>query len=307
MSAPLTQQQLERIAKNRAEALERKRKHEEGTAGLCEANKRLSSAATPRHWDGGREPRWEREGGWTDEEQYRQAHGLSGRPAWQRPSADEWVNSAPVRPQHSAINEEKQAPGSPLAPSAKGNRPSAESWVEEGTDQVGWNAGSPAPLHPSYDNVCGRLMTCLFVSVIVSEKPQVGWKVRGAPPASFAQSTLSFGKAGSGLSLSLPSGGAAQPSEGERVREQKGGRHQMPAALLKGPKGPNLDRGAKNGGMSAEDQDEVLTQEQKIVKEKVMNGANIFLTGGAGTGKSFLVQNLIVALKRARGREAVAM
>jgi DNA replication protein DnaC len=59
--------------------------------------------------------------------------------------------------------------------------------------------------------------------------------------------------------------------------------------------------------MSAEDQDEVLTQEQKIVKEKVMNGANIFLTGGAGTGKSFLVQNLIVALKRARGREAVAM
>jgi DNA replication protein DnaC len=75
----------------------------------------------------------------------------------------------------------------------------------------------------------------------------------------------------------------------------------MPAALIK------LERGAKNGGMSAEDQDEALTQEQKMVKEKVMLGANIFLTGGAGTGKSFLVQNLIVALKRARGREAVAM
>jgi len=301
MSAPLTQQQLERIAKNRAEALERKRKHEEGAAGLGDVDKRLSFAATPRHWDGGREPRWEGEGGWAAEEQYMQAHGLSGRPAWQRPSADEWVNSAPVRPQHAAIKEEKQAPGSPLAPSAKGNRPSAESWVEEGTDQVGWNAGSPAPIHPNYDNVCERLNDSPFcVCNCLCERPQVGWKVR-TPPASFAQSTLSFGKTGSGLSLSLPSGGAAQPSEGGRERGHKGGRHQMPAALIK------LERGAKNGGMSAEDQDEVLTQEQKMVKERVMLGANIFLTGGAGTGKSFLVQNLIVALKRARGREAVAM
>ena len=44
----LTQEQLDRIARNRAQALERKRKAEEGAgAGASDANKRLSSAATP--------------------------------------------------------------------------------------------------------------------------------------------------------------------------------------------------------------------------------------------------------------------
>lgn len=35
-----------------------------------------------------------------------------------------------------------------------------------------------------------------------------------------------------------------------------------------------------------------LSEEQKSVFEKIVEGKNIFLTGGAGTGKSFLIQNI---------------
>ena len=39
-----------------------------------------------------------------------------------------------------------------------------------------------------------------------------------------------------------------------------------------------------------------LTAEQRYVLEAVKGGRNVFFTGGAGTGKSFLVRNCIGAL-----------
>jgi len=274
----LTQEQLDRIARNRAQALERKRKAEEGAgAGASDANKRLSSAATPS---------FSRGAGWGGDAGLHRAPDLEepcaqGHAAWRpaalpRPSAEAWASAThdcrlAAAPAPSVLPSEFQRAGkeeaqaSPLAPSARGNRPSAESWAAEGTHQGDWNA------------------------------PAVGWnwgKQRAGPAACLSQSTLSFG-GGGGLALALakPSGVKAQP-------------HQMPAALRKGHTG-----GGAGGAASKkpEDDDAFLSQEQKMVKEKVMAGANIFLTGGAGTGKSFLVQNLILALKRHRGREAVAM
>jgi ATP-dependent DNA helicase PIF1 len=41
------------------------------------------------------------------------------------------------------------------------------------------------------------------------------------------------------------------------------------------------------------------------VLEQVKGGHNIFLTGSAGTGKSFVLKHLIAALKKRHGNNAV--
>ena len=40
----------------------------------------------------------------------------------------------------------------------------------------------------------------------------------------------------------------------------------------------------------------VMTSEQRYVVESVKSGKNVFITGGAGTGKSFLIQKIIGVL-----------
>lgn len=40
----------------------------------------------------------------------------------------------------------------------------------------------------------------------------------------------------------------------------------------------------------------VMTGEQRYVLECVKTGRNVFITGGAGTGKSFLIQKIIGVL-----------
>ena len=40
----------------------------------------------------------------------------------------------------------------------------------------------------------------------------------------------------------------------------------------------------------------VMTSEQRYVVESVKSGRNVFITGGAGTGKSFLIQKIIGVL-----------
>ena len=40
----------------------------------------------------------------------------------------------------------------------------------------------------------------------------------------------------------------------------------------------------------------VMTAEQRYVVETVKSGRNVFITGGAGTGKSFLIQKIIGVL-----------
>ena len=48
-----------------------------------------------------------------------------------------------------------------------------------------------------------------------------------------------------------------------------------------------------------------LTADQELALEAVKKGHNIFLTGSAGTGKSFVLRHLIGALKRRHGNNAV--
>jgi hypothetical protein len=49
----------------------------------------------------------------------------------------------------------------------------------------------------------------------------------------------------------------------------------------------------------------ILTSEQAQALEAVKAGHNIFLTGSAGTGKSYVLRHLIAALKRRHGNKAV--
>ena len=50
-----------------------------------------------------------------------------------------------------------------------------------------------------------------------------------------------------------------------------------------------------------------LNAEQQVAAARIQSGANIFLTGAAGVGKSFLVHNLIQRLQQAHGEAAVAV
>lgn len=50
-----------------------------------------------------------------------------------------------------------------------------------------------------------------------------------------------------------------------------------------------------------------LNQEQEMVKKLVLDGESIFLTGGAGTGKSFLLKHVINLLQEKHGREKVGI
>jgi ATP-dependent DNA helicase PIF1 len=50
-----------------------------------------------------------------------------------------------------------------------------------------------------------------------------------------------------------------------------------------------------------------LTSEQEYVKELVLQGHNVYFTGSAGTGKSYLLQKLIVLLREKHGKKRVGI
>ena len=50
-----------------------------------------------------------------------------------------------------------------------------------------------------------------------------------------------------------------------------------------------------------------LTDEQQAVAERVLAGENVFLTGPAGTGKSFLFKYLLQELRHKYGPTSVAI
>jgi len=50
-----------------------------------------------------------------------------------------------------------------------------------------------------------------------------------------------------------------------------------------------------------------LTSEQEYVKELVLQGNNVYFTGSAGTGKSYLLQKLIVLLQEKHGKKRVGI
>jgi energy-coupling factor transporter ATP-binding protein EcfA2 len=50
-----------------------------------------------------------------------------------------------------------------------------------------------------------------------------------------------------------------------------------------------------------------LNKEQELVEKLVLEGQNVFLTGGAGTGKSFLLRHLIKLLQEKHGAERVGV
>ena len=49
----------------------------------------------------------------------------------------------------------------------------------------------------------------------------------------------------------------------------------------------------------------MLTADQQLALDAVKRGQNVFLTGSAGTGKSYVLRHLIAALKRRHGNRAV--
>src|SRR5215213_4422251 len=50
-----------------------------------------------------------------------------------------------------------------------------------------------------------------------------------------------------------------------------------------------------------------LNQEQELVCQLVLQGKSIFLTGSAGTGKSFLLKKIIAELQKKHGGEQVGI
>ena len=95
----------------------------------------------------------------------------------------------------------------------------------------------------------------------------------------------------------------------------KGKRRTLPSFL-----GPKAKR-ANSGGGAASDSAAVarvadsqpaitaslLTPEQLAVANKVLAGENVFLTGAAGTGKSYLFKYLVAELNKKHGKESVAV
>lgn len=50
-----------------------------------------------------------------------------------------------------------------------------------------------------------------------------------------------------------------------------------------------------------------LTSEQEYIKKLVLQGSNIYFTGPAGTGKSYLLQKLIILLQEKHGKKRVGI
>ena len=239
----LSQEQRDRIAKNRAIAearlRERKRELEEVTPATAEqwhSAKRLSSAATPA-----REQR--------QEPSLAVAKALAAVQQHhpQRISAAEW--------------ESLPRPAEQPAEAWQHHEQGAESWVESRGSSSGGCGGAQGPKQQAFLNFAGA-------------------------------GRISFGR-------KPAAEGPAQMSS------------QMPKALMK--RSENVDRflsakGEKARQLPAWAQDNAsLTDEQIAVKERVMSGSNVFLTGGAGTGKSYLVKDIITALRRKVGQRGVGV
>jgi len=50
-----------------------------------------------------------------------------------------------------------------------------------------------------------------------------------------------------------------------------------------------------------------LNSEQQLIKKLVLSGQNICFTGSAGTGKSYLLRELITALQKKHGKNKVGI
>jgi hypothetical protein len=277
----------ERIARNRAaaEQILRKRKLEDecpaGDVGHGVAAKRLSSVVTPQqqeHSPGvAKALAALKRKSEQDEQQRPQQHvaaehgvhcaGLNERCAG-LPSCAAREEPPSWPDQCSWIDHQ-----SPQAPQQ--GRPSVESWLESQNPrgQADWEESSGSG---------GR----------------GAWGQQGG--SGKQQSFLSFGR---GAQLSF---GRKPEADGGHAPSSK-----MPEALKRSE---NVDKYLSAKGEKlralptwANEAATTLTEEQLEVKERVMANSNVFLTGGAGTGKSFLVKDMIKCLKRKFGARAVGI
>jgi ATP-dependent DNA helicase PIF1 len=72
-----------------------------------------------------------------------------------------------------------------------------------------------------------------------------------------------------------------------------------------------MEQEAKNNSSPSEKKPDSaeakLTSEQEYVKKLVLQGHNVYFTGSAGTGKSYLLQKLIVLLQEKFGKKRVGI
>eukprot|EP00741_Cyanophora_paradoxa_P013401 tig00020685_g12940.t1 len=101
-------------------------------------------------------------------------------------------------------------------------------------------------------------------------------------------------------SASPPALAAVPEGDGE---EDFGGRAVAPHARQKRLSEQQAARGGKRGKREPVFEPE-LSDEQRYVVEQVLEGRNVFVTGSAGTGKSFLLRRAIDVLRRERGMQA---
>jgi len=370
----LTEEQLERIAKNKVLALERKRVREleETTGGPADKmQKRLSSAPTPPRDE------WCREqgGGNCDKQRARPAHASPPSNAVQRamaelqrsqarhnqhqqyqgqqfqkqrPSAEDWIAAS------SSLHDEAQQRFEHVKEEGSGrSRPITETWMEEGVGNQGdgWgNAQQPSALGGVGSSGVKQQSFLSFGGSAISSGQALGF---GQKPASQAHQMF-------------------QPKRSDNVAKhlQVGLLHRvlLPAFMLSLAPTPLrifrhfdvvllLQKRTAPGNWARDDDEQgiSLTEEQMLVKKRVMNGENVFLTGdslssaymravsgfcalsvilpspfahfphvltlsslalslacvahftgGAGTGKSFLVKNIIKSLQ-ARASKSVAI
>ena len=68
-----------------------------------------------------------------------------------------------------------------------------------------------------------------------------------------------------------------------------------------------ISAAAPSSGVAGEIRVSELSAEQQAAAVRALAGENLFITGAAGTGKSFLMRYVIQELKKSRGAEAVAV